>query len=440
MSDRRILIKNGFIISLDPGIGDLPRGDVLIHGDRIERVAPLIEDDGAEVVDAEGTIVIPGLIDTHLHMWQQPMRGLGADLWGMNDYISRVYPLRERFRAQDMFASTYTCAIEALGNGTTTALDFCHNVLTEDHAEEALRAHRLTGQRVVFGYGMVGYADRIERERDDRLAHVSRLHAELGDDPTALVRMGLAPGTLNFSTVKGMQIEVEHGRGLGLPMTIHQNDAGELYKIHDAGLLGPDLLPAHSNNASDHELALLARCGCSISFTTEGEFSGGRNMSVVGRADRAGVSPTLGVDGPSFVAVDMLSQLRFTFRIMHAVEAQHERAEGRWPLAHSPGIPFVTARRVLEYATVNAAKALGMERHIGSLTPGKQADLVLLRIDPYGIAAGDPANHVVLHSGVGDIDAVMVAGRFRKRDGRMVDVDVERLRALSGEIRSRLTS
>ncbi|SDI43273.1 Cytosine/adenosine deaminase [Sinosporangium album] len=438
MSDRRILIKNGLVITLDSELGDLPRGDVLIQGGRIERVGSGIEDAEAEVFDAGGMIVMPGLIDTHLHMWQQPMRGLGADLWGMNDYISRVFPLRERFRAQDMFTSTYTCAIEALGNGTTTALDFNHNVLTEDHAEESLRAHRLTGQRVVFGYGMVGYADKIERERADRLKQVARMHAELGSDPTSLVRMGLAPGTLTFSTVKGMRVEVEYGRGLGLPMTIHQNDAGEIYKIHEAGLLASDIIPAHSNNASDYELGLLAQCGCSIAFTTEGEFSGGRCMSVVGRADRAGVLPTLGVDGPSFVAVDMLSQLRFTFRIMHAMEAQHERQEGRWPLAHSPGVPFVTPRRVLEYATVNAAKALGMQDHIGSLTPGKQADLLVLRVDPYGVAAGDPANHVVLHSGVGDIDSVMVGGVFRKRHGAMPDIDVERLSAMSGEVRARL--
>jgi 5-methylthioadenosine/S-adenosylhomocysteine deaminase len=371
-------------------------------------------------------------------MWQQPLRGLGADLWGFDDYSTRVFPVRERYTADDMHDATYTCAVEALDNGTTTVLDFCHNILTEDHAEATLRAHASTGQRVLFAYGMLGHTGRLETEFADRLAHVRRIHRELGSDDTSLVRLGLGLTTLGYADIARVRTELEQGRDLGLSMTIHQNGADEILALHKADLLGPDLLPVHSNNATDHELGLLASRGCCVSFTTEGEFNGGHSMSVVGRADRAGVRPTLGVDGPSFVAVDMLSQLRITFNIMRAAEAQVEREAGRWPLARRPGTPYITPRRVLEYATVNGAHAVGLADHIGSITPGKQADLVLLGTGPFGVGVGDPAAHVVLQSTVGDVDTVLVAGRVRKRAGVLVDVDLDRLPAMFGEVRRRL--
>ncbi|GII91519.1 amidohydrolase family protein [Sinosporangium siamense] len=438
MSEGRILLKGGTVVTMDPELGDIPNGDVLIGNGRIEQVAAGIEAPDAEVVDASGTLVIPGLIDTHLHMWQHPIRGLGAGLWGLEDYVTKVFPVRERFGPRDMHDATYTCAVEALANGTTTVLDFCHNILTHEHAEESLRAHRSTGQRVLFAYGMLGYEDRLAAERQSRLAHVSALHEELGSDPAALVRLGMAVTTLTYASIDEVRAEVEHARGLGLPMSIHQNVAGEITRLHEAGLLGADLLPVHSNNATDTELGLLAGCGCAISFTTEGEWGGGRPMSVVGRADRAGVLPTLGVDVPSRVAVDMLSQLRITFNIMRAAEAQAERDQGRWPLRRHGDTPYATPRRVLEYATVNGAKAVGLGDHLGTLTPGKQADVVVLRTGPFGVAVGDPAAHVVLQSTVGDIDAVLVAGRFRKRDGRLVDVDTGRLSSLVAGVRERV--
>ncbi|GII91520.1 amidohydrolase family protein [Sinosporangium siamense] len=438
MSDRRILLKGGTVITLDPELGDLPGGDVLISDGRIERVAAGIEAPDAEVVEARGMIVMPGLIDTHLHMWQHPLRGLGGNVWGFDDYSSHVFPLRERFGPQEMHDATYTCALQSMSYGTTTALDFCHNVLTQEHAEGSLRAHLTTGQRVMYAYGMLGYDDRLEQERQSRLAHVTKLHGELGADPTQLVRLGLALTTLTYAKVEEVRVEADHGRSLGLPMTIHQNGAGEVSRLHEGGVLGADLLPVHSNNLSDHEIGLLASCGCAISFTPESEHSGGLSMSVIGRSDRAGVLPTIGVDAPSFTDVDMFLQLRATYNIMRATEAQHERHEGRWPLRRHHGSPFVTARRVLEYATVNAAKAIGLGDHLGSLTPGKQADVVLLRTEPFAPATGDPANHIVNYASGRDVDSVLVGGTFRKRDGHLVDVDTERVSAMAHDVRRRV--
>ncbi|SDH38446.1 Cytosine/adenosine deaminase [Sinosporangium album] len=438
MSEGRILLKNGTVVTLDPELGDISGGDVLINDGRIEQVGQEINAPDAEVVPADGMVIMPGLIDTHLHMWQHPMRGLGQDVWGFDDYSSRVFPLRERFGPQEMYEATYTCALDALNNGTTTALDFCHNVLTEEHAEGSLRAHRETGQRVLFAYGMLGREDRLVEERQSRLAHVARLHNELGSDKTNLVRLGLALTTLTFAPIEDVRVEADFGRSLGLPLTIHQNIHAEVFRLHEAGLLGSDLLPVHSNNITDAELRLLASCGCAISFTTESEHSGGLQMSPVGRADRAGVLPTLGVDAPSFTDPDMFAQLRATYNIMRATEAQFERQEGRWPLRRYEGSPYVTSRRVLEYATVNGAKAIGLGDELGTLTPGKQADIVMLGTGLTGLIAGDPTNYIVHYATSRDVDSVLVAGRFRKRGGRLVDVDLDKLAATAAGLRSKI--
>ncbi|WP_093168204.1 amidohydrolase family protein, partial [Sinosporangium album] len=438
LSDGRILLKNGTVVTLDPELGDISGGDVLINDGRIEQVGQEINAPGAEVVRADGMIVMPGLIDTHLHMWQHPLRGLGQHVWGFPDYSAHVFNLRERYGPQEMHDATYTCGLDALNNGTTTVLDFCHNVLTEEHAEGSLRAHRETGQRVLFAYGMLGRDDRLVEERPSRLAHVTRLAGELNTDKTNLVRLGLALTTLTYASIEDVRAEVEHARGLGLQMTIHQNVHAEVFRLHEAGLLSGDLLPVHSNNLTDAEIGLLASCGCAISFTAEGEHSDGHSMSVIGRADRAGVLPTLGVDAPSFTDPDMFAQLRATYNIMRATESQWERQEGRWPVRRYEGSPYVTSRRVLEYATVNAAKAIGLGDDLGTLTPGKQADIVMLNSGLFGIASGDPAYHILHYSTARDIDSVLVAGRFRKRAGRLLDVDFDKLAATAVGLRSRI--
>ncbi|WP_067168836.1 amidohydrolase family protein [Microtetraspora niveoalba] len=434
----RILIKGGTVVTMDPAHGDLDRGDVLVENGRIAQVGADLEAPGAEVVDASGKLVIPGLIDTHLHMWQHPLAGLGADLWSDEDYGIKVFPVRERFTARDMYESTYTCAVEALSRGTTTVLNFCHNVLSEEHAEESLRAHRALGQRVLFAYGMLGHMDRLAAEHGSRLAHLDRIRGELAGDRDGLIRLGIGVTSLEYGGMELVRKEIEYGREHGLMMTIHQNPPGQILEMHQNGLLGADLVPVHANVATDHELGLLGACGCCVSFTTEGEFGGGRSMGVIARADRAGVRPTLGVDVPSAVAVDMFSQLRITLNIMRAVEAQVEREAGRWPLSRHPGSPLVSARRVLEYATVNAARAVGLADEIGSITPGKQADLVLLNTGPFGIGVGDPANHIVLQSTAADVDTVLVAGRFQKRAGELIGVDMEALPRLFQGVRGRV--
>lgn len=433
-----LLIRGATVLSMDPQVGELARGDVLVQGGRIAAVGPALgAPEGAERIDAEGMILIPGLIDSHTHMWQGPLKGLGAGLWGAADYSRHVFPLREKFSAGDMHDATFACGVEMLDHGITTVLDFCHNVMTPAHAEQSIAAHRRTGQRILFGYGMLGAFKTLAAEHGWRLEQIRSLSRELGGRE-GLLRLGIALGSLEYAGLELVATEIALGRELGLQMSFHQNPPGQILELHQAGLLGGDLLPVHANVATDHELALLAQHGCGISFTVEGEFGGGRPMSIIGRAHRAGVTPSLGVDIPSRVALDLFAQMRLTFQVLRNEEATVERIAGRWPLARHPGTPHAQPRHMLEYTTVNAARALGLGEEIGRIAPGLRADLVLLRTGPYGMSLGDPAAHVALQACAADVDTVLVDGRVRKRGGRLLDLDPAEAAAATRRVRERV--
>ena len=306
MSDTTLLVRGAQVLTMDPRLGDIASADVLVQDGRIARVDPAsgtAAPHGAQVIDARGMLMIPGLIDSHTHMWQAPLKGVGAGMWGMGDYNKHVFPLRERLVAQDMEDATFAGGVEMLDNGITAVLDFCHNTMSTDHAPLALKAHRATGQRVLFCYGMLGRFDTLEADHGWRLQQVRELAAQCAGD--GLVRFGLALGSLEFTGMELFAKEARLARELGLPMTFHQNVAGQVQEIHAQGLLAGDMLPVHCNPILDSELDLLAQAGCGISFTPESEIGDGRDTSVMSRALKKGVYPTLGGDVPSRVALDL---------------------------------------------------------------------------------------------------------------------------------------
>lgn len=430
-----LLVRGGTVLTMDAALGDMERGDVLIEGGRIAAVGAGLQAAGAEVIDASGMLVIPGLIDSHTHMWQAPIKGLGAALWGMADYSKHVFPLREKFSAEDVGDATYACGVEMLDKGVTTVLDFCHNVMSPAHAERALAAHAKTGQRILFAYGMLGSFKTLEADQPWRLEQVRSLSRSLS---SPLVRLGLALSSLEHAGLKLVEREIALGRELDLPMTFHQNPPGQIRELHQAKLLGADIVPVHANLAVEDELEALAALGGGISFTPEGEFFGGRSMSIIRRAHQAGVTPSLGVDIPSRVALDLFAQMRLTFGIMRNDEATEERLAGRWPLARRPGTPHAEPRHVLEYVTVNAARAVGLGTELGRLASGCLADLVLLRTGPYGMSLGDPAAHVALQATPADVDTVIIGGTVKKRAGRLTDLDPAEAAAATRRVRERV--
>jgi 5-methylthioadenosine/S-adenosylhomocysteine deaminase len=435
-SEPQLLIKGATVITMDDAVGDLNTGDILVTGDRIEAVGPELSAPGAEVVDATGMIAIPGLIDTHMHAWQTPLKGLYATGWTFDDYQNQVFYLREHYGVEDIHDATFAGSVQMLDGGVTGVLDFCHNVMSPDHAEAGLRAHRRTGQRTLWAYGMLSSFGAPPEDQAWRLEHIRALHKETAGDP--LLRVGMALGSIEFGSLDRTVTEVGVARELGMRMSIHQNPPGQIRALHEAGLLGSDILPAHANAADEEELELLASLGGGISFTPEGEFGGGRPASVLNRAHRAGVCSSLGIDTASRVAIDMFAAMRLAYLLMRNVDAAAEREAERHPLVRRPGIPLVDPRHMLEYATANAARSIGLGDELGRLKPGFLADLVLINTEPYGMALGDPASHVVLQTKPSDVDTVVVGGKVRKRGGKLTDLDPAEAGAATRRVRERV--
>ena len=280
MNDSTLLVRGAQVLTMDARLGDIAAADVLVRDGLIARVDAASDASAppsAQVIDARGMLMIPGLIDTHTHMWQAPLKGVGAGMWGMGDYNQHVFPLRERLVAEDMEDATFSCGVEMLDNGITAVLDFCHNTMSAQHAPAALRAHRATGQRVLFCYGMLGRFETLKADHGWRLQQVHELATHCASD--GLVRFGIALGSLEFAGMELFAKEARLGRELGLPLTFHQNVAGQVQQIHEQGLLAADMLPVHCNPILDHEIDLLAQAGCGISFTPESEIGDGRPVA-----------------------------------------------------------------------------------------------------------------------------------------------------------------
>ncbi|MGW4031812.1 amidohydrolase family protein [Streptomyces sp. NPDC004838] len=432
----KLLIKNATVLTMDPALGDLTTGDVLIAGNRIAAVGPELTDPDAEQIDATGMIAIPGLIDTHMHAWQTPLKGLHAPGWTWDDYQNQVFYLREHYSAEDIHDATIAGSTQMIDAGVTGVLDFCHNVMSPESAEAGLRAHRKTRQRTLWAYGMLSSFDAPPEDLAWRLEHIRAMHQETADD--SLLRVGMALGSIEYGSLDRVTKEIGLARELGMLMSIHQNVAGQIRSLHEAGLLDSDILPAHANAADDGELDMLAACGGGISFTPEGEFGGGGVMTILNRAHRAGVVSSLGIDTASRVAIDMFAAMRLTYLLMRNVDAASERAAGRYPLEHREGMPLVYPRQMLEYATVNAARSIGLGDDLGRLAPGQLADVVLINTEPYGMALGDPAAHVVLQTSTGDVDTVVIDGVVRKRGGELTDLDRAEAGAATRRVRERV--
>ncbi|MGW4029223.1 amidohydrolase family protein [Streptomyces sp. NPDC004838] len=440
-----ILIKNATIVTMDAQYGSLEGADLLIRGNRIEAIGAGLEGPADKVIDATGKIVIPGMIDTHIHMWQQPLRGIASELWTHDIYKNVVSRSRESFSPEDYETAVYACGVEMIDRGITGAIDFAHGLLTREHAEAVFNAHHRTGQRVLMGYGLtLGYAldgqRYAEREQAEKFEHITELSrmVKTGDD--ALVQLGVGLSEIEAVGMERFRGEVEFARGLGLRSTLHQNAPHQLRDMYEEGLLGSDLIPVHVNGASDEELRMVADADIAISVTPEVEVSVGRSLTVLNRAVKEGIKLCIGTDTPARVPLDLFSQLRISNTLMQAQDALQARDGGRLPLSPRENSATLKPGQLLATTTVNAAHALGLGGRLGTLTPGSLADVVILNTGRFGGLVGDPAAYAVVFGTSADVETVVVGGDVRKEDGRLVGVDEDALNESLAELKARVTA
>jgi 5-methylthioadenosine/S-adenosylhomocysteine deaminase len=440
----RLLIRGGQVLVGDPGDGRFERADVVVEDGRIAGVEPSPDVADARVLDARGALVLPGFVDTHRHTWQTAMRGICAD-WTLLDYFRGVrLQISGAFGAEDVYAGNFVGALEALDAGVTTLLDFSHCLNSPDHADEAVRGLRDAGVRAIFAYGMfpVPLEEPAFATPEDRFADARRVRERHFSSADGLLGMGIALtelGLVPFDVTRG---EVALARELDVMITAHTGSVTsdprvpEVELLHEAGLLDQRQVHVHCNACSDRELDLLADAGASVSLTPETELQMGMGFPIFDRALARGITPSLGCDIVSNNRGDLFAQMRLGLQAERARANQHELDGLAMPEGLTLGV-----RDVLRFATLGGAEALGMESQVGSIEPGKVADLVLLRADGIHMTPlNDPVAAVVLHAGPADVDTVLVGGEVVKESGRLANGRTGAATALVQSSRERIVA
>ena len=421
------VLKGGLVISMDDRLREFT-GDVLVADGKIKDVGTTVDAGGADVVDAADHLVLPGLVDTHRHTWQSPIRHTGLD-WDLPRMFVELFKrFGPNFRPQDVYAATLFGRLAALDAGVTTLLDWAHIQNSPAHADEAIRALREAGGRTIYAHGQPG----IEPERwmkESTLPHpadIRRLREQVLTSDDALVTLAMAARGPEFTTIEITEHDVKLARELGLRITIHigLGSNGPKYRgverMHQHKLLGPDIAFVHCCNCSDHEFHLMADTGTTACVSAQiASTCGGFGLPATGKLLSHGVRPGLSVDSEMSASGDLFSEMRAALNM--------ERTLTMGNLQSRPHPVSITARDVLALATIDGARTVGLERKIGSITPGKSADLILIPRHALNLAPmGDPLNSLVLGGHAGNVEAVIVEGRPVKWGGRMTGCDPRR--------------
>ena len=426
----RTLIRGGHVLSVDPEIGDLPSGDVLIEDDTIAAVRPQIDAD-AEVIDASGFIVIPGFVDTHRHTWEASIRGCAPNAT-LDDYFVEVLDtFAPLYRAEDVYAANVAGSLECLNAGITTLVDWSHINNTPDHPDAAIRGLQETGIRAQYAYGSANtsladywFESSIAIPADD----VRRIKSTYFSSDDGLLTMALATRGPGFCKDDVVKAEWGLARELGIPITVHvamgrlAGRFGMVKQLHDLDLLGSDTTYIHCCYFSDEEWGMVRDSGGTISIAPQVEVQMGHGWPPVVKTLEYGLRPSLSIDVVTTVPGDMFTQIRAAFG------AERARKNAIFWEANEPAEGLLTARQMLEFATINGAFVAGLEDRTGSLTPGKKADVVLIDARALNMAPViDPVAAVTLCADVSNVDTVIVNGEVRKRGGKLLaDVDKAR--------------
>jgi len=419
---QRTLIHNATVVTMDDKLGDLPSADVLVEGDRIAAVGKIASTD-AEIVDGTNSIVIPGLINAHMHTWQTALRGVASN-WTVLEYFRKMHAgLATIFQPEDLYIATLVGALNQLNYGTTTLVDWCHNNPTAAHNDAAIDALCESGIRAAFFHGTPKPDPKPGQSGFWEIPHPrTELERLQRNRIGSIVTLGAAILGPHYSTMEVSLHDFRMAKNLGLIASMHQGGGPARtpegwQRLESEGLLGRHVNIVHGNSLSDEQLALFCSLGVSFSVTPESEMTQGHGFPITGRLREYGCAPSLGVDLEAIGSGEMFIVARIALGMQRALDnAAHRERTGSVPETST-----ITAHEALRWATIEGARMLCMEDRIGSLTPGKQADLVMISTDALNMQpVNDPVSAVVMHTSLANISGVMVAGQWRKRAGELL--------------------
>ncbi|GAB7039218.1 MULTISPECIES: amidohydrolase family protein [Catenuloplanes] len=408
-----IIFRRGIVLTMEPGRAELYDTDVLVEDGRITAVGTGLEAPATALeIDAAGGILMPGMIDTHRHMWQTAQRGYGSD-WTLTNYFYFYYINHvHAFRPEDVYAGNLLAALESMNAGVTTTVDWSHGLRTTAHADAAADALDRVPGRFVLAYGNHAQApwewSTTGEFRDfaDRRGTTGLRTLQLAFDMSADPAF---PERAVFDVA----------RDLGLRITTHagvwggSDDAG-LRRMADHGVLDDRITYVHTGSLSEDSYQRIAATGGHVSVATESESAAGQGYSPTRRLRRHGIRTSLSTDSSVLVSGDMFHAMRAALGADRALGHLEAHAAGGTVTDNE-----LRASDVIRYATLGGAEAIGLDDRIGSITVGKRADLVLIKNDrnPAMFPIIHPAGHVVQQAGTGDVHTVLVDGRLVKKDG-----------------------
>jgi cytosine/adenosine deaminase-related metal-dependent hydrolase len=440
-TDRPVLFRGGTVLTVDASHRVLSGHDVLVVDGKIAAIGPDLTDlpDGTIEIDATDGIVMPGMVDTHRHLWQTAMRGYGAD-WTLTQYFVWYYLEHGKaFRPEDIHAGNLLGAIEALDAGVTTTVDWSHGLQTPAHADAAVDALQAVPGRFVLAYGNIQASPDVWTRTPEFRDFVNRRIT--GDEMLGFQLAFDVTGDPAFPEKAAFEV----ARELGVPVTTHAGVWGatgddSIRLMHENGFMTPETVYVHGASLSDDSYQRIAATGGSVSVSTESEQSAGQGYPSTWTLRRHGIPVSLSMDTSVWWSADLFSAMRTTLGADRSRAHLEAHALGE-TVTHSA----LRADQVVEWATRGGAAVLGKD-DLGSIEVGKKADLVLVKNEhsPVSFPLLNPHGHIAFQAGRGDVHTVLVGGKIVKRDGRLVGIDlaaarhaveqtVEHLRATIGE-------
>lgn len=415
---RAVLLKDGIVLSMDPKIGDFEKGDILIQGKKIVSVGRNLDaPKSAVVVNASGMIVMPGFVDTHHHQFETPLRSILADglLGTAGDTVSSyqktiIGTFTPAYLPEDARLGELVASLSQMNAGVTTTVDTSQVSLTPEHTDACIAGLKESGRRVLFAYS-AGQGARSQYPQD-----IVRLRKQYFSSDDQLLTLALGDAT-NAEQWK-------LARSVGAPIVSHIVDMAALEPMARAGVMGPDNEYIHCTRSGNETLwKAIADTGGKVSIAPAIEMQMRHGMPPIQAALDHGIRPSLSVDVECNMTADMFSIMRAAYTLQRALINQRALSgEQNLP-------PLVICRDVIEFATVAGARVAHLDSKIGTLTPGKEADIIMLateRINTFPL--NNVPGTVVTLMDTSNVENVFVAGKIMKWQGKLVGVDLNRLR------------
>jgi cytosine/adenosine deaminase-related metal-dependent hydrolase len=425
----RILIKNGAIVSMDRKTGDL-RGDLLVENDCIAAIGPAIEASDAEIINASTMIVIPGLINSHIHTWETGLRGIAGD-WTMPQYGQAMHRgLATHFQPDDIYIANLMGALTSINSGITTIVDWCHNNPTPEHTDAAIDGLQESGVRAVFLHGSPKPNPKPGQKHFSEIpmprAEVERLLRGRLASHNARVTLGLAILGPTYSIYEVARQDLQLARELDLVASMHVSGVTPVSPDGFKRIIADDLASdrtniVHGNDLTDEELRQLTGHGVQFTVTADVELQMGFGNPLTGRLRALDAPMSVGSDVEISTRPDMFGIIRTTLQTQRNID----HMQSLRTTANALEKISITCRDALAWATVNGAKMVRLDHRIGSLATGKQADIVLIRKEDLNmLPVHDPLSSLVTQAGVSNVDTVLIGGRVVKRDGQLLYVNI----------------